>query len=51
MLSCEGQAHDVAGLAGLFRGAVDHDDGDDGGGEGHWRWWLWWLWWQSCLLR
>ena len=30
MLSCEGQAHDVAGLAGLIRGAADDDDDDPG---------------------
>ena len=33
MLSCEGQAHDVAGLAGLIRGAADDDDDDDDHGE------------------
>ena len=33
ILNCEGQAHDVAGLAGLIRGAADHYD-DDGGDDG-----------------
>ena len=33
MLSCEGQARDVPGLAGLIRGAADHYH-DDGNGDG-----------------
>ena len=39
MLSWEGQAHDVPGLAGLIRGAADHYhdygsiDSDDGGDD------------------